>query len=86
MKITVFVTPKESVLDPQGAAVQQAMASIGCHGNNVRMGKMITFEYAGETGPELREQLHTMCKQLFCNPLIEDYRLVIEDQRQKEVA
>ena len=55
MKVTVFVSPKATVLDPQGAAVEHAMKSLG-HDTveGVRVGKTITFELAGEDTPETR--------------------------------
>ena len=45
----VYVSPKATVLDPQGAAVEQAMKSLG-HASveGVRVGKTISFELAGE--------------------------------------
>ena len=48
MKVTVFVSPKNTVLDPQGAAVEQAMKSLGHESvEGVRVGKTITFEMEG---------------------------------------
>ena len=55
MKVTVFVSPKNTVLDPQGAAVEQAMKSLGHESvEGVRVGKTITFEIEGSdsTRPE----------------------------------
>lgn len=78
MKVLVFVSPKASVLDPQGAAVEQAIKSLG-HSpvNSVRVGKTITFEYAGEDSPDAREKIAELCDGLLCNPVIEDYHYEI---------
>ena len=79
MKVKVFVTPKATVLDPQGAAVNQAMHSLG-HANtsNVRVGKTITFEVNGGDSPEFRQKLDKLCEDLLSNPVIEDYAYEIE--------
>ena len=75
MKVTVFVTPKKNVLDPQGAAVSHAMESLGFSGlKNVRVGKVIEIELPGEDTPEFRESLDRICTDLLSNPVIEDYR------------
>lgn len=75
MKVTVFVTPKKNVLDPQGAAVSHAMGSLGFEGlKNVRIGKVIEIEIEGEDSPAFRESLDRICRDLLSNPVIEDYR------------
>lgn len=75
MKVTVFVTPKKNVLDPQGAAVSHAMTSLGFAGlQNVRVGKVVEIEIEGEDAPDLRKSLDRICHDLLSNPVIEDYR------------
>lgn len=75
MKVTVFVTPKKTVLDPQGAAVGHAMEHLDFKpGGEVRVGKTIEFELDGSDTPELRARLDTICRDLLSNPVIEDYR------------
>ena len=80
MKVTVFVSPKTTVLDPQGAAVEQAMKSLGHETvEGVRVGKTVTFEIRGEDSPEMRSKLDELCDGLLSNPVIEDYRFEIEE-------
>ncbi|WP_269539934.1 phosphoribosylformylglycinamidine synthase subunit PurS [Cerasicoccus fimbriatus] len=75
MKVTVFVTPKKTVLDPQGAAVGHAMEHLGLNpSSDVRVGKTIEFDVDGTDTPELREQIDKICDGLLSNPVIEDYR------------
>jgi len=75
MKVNVIVTPKTTVLDPQGAAVRDAMQHLGMPEiRSVRIGKFLEIEVDGETTviePRLRE----LCRDLLSNPVIEDYRL-----------
>jgi phosphoribosylformylglycinamidine synthase len=78
VKITVFVTPKKNVLDPQGDAVGHAMASLGFAAEQVRMGKTIEFTATGADTPEMRTALDKLCRDLLSNPVIEDFRYEIQ--------
>ncbi len=76
MKAVVTVMPKKSVLDPQGAAVAQAMDHLGLKNvGKVRVGKSIEIELP-EGADEAK--LHELCRDLLSNPVIEDYELEIE--------
>ncbi len=78
MKIIVYVTPKTSVLDPQGAAVGHAMETLGFEGaHDVRVGKTIEFFVDGADTEEFHEILDGLCYKLLANPVIEDYRYEI---------
>ena len=51
MKVKVIVTPKETVLDPQGAAVREAMQHLGFSGaREVRIGRYLEIELEGDAG------------------------------------
>jgi len=78
MKVTVFVTPKKTVLDPQGIAVGHAMEQLELMpAGEVRVGKTIEFELDGEDNQETRDKLDEICNGLLSNPVIEDYRYEI---------
>ena len=78
MKINVFVTPKKNVLDPQGAAVGHALASLGFQGlKGTRVGKLIELEVEAPDSPEFRARLDQVCRDLLSNPVIEDFRYEI---------
>ncbi len=73
----MLVTPKAAVLDPQGAAVREAMQHLGMpEVRNVRIGKYLEIEVEGETAG-MEERLHGLCRDLLSNPVIEDYQLEI---------
>jgi phosphoribosylformylglycinamidine synthase PurS subunit len=75
MKATVIVLPKQSVLDPQGVAVREAMRHHGMpEVSSVRIGKFMEIEADGAS----EEKLHEICRDLLSNPVIEDYRLIVE--------
>ncbi|MCX7869753.1 MAG: phosphoribosylformylglycinamidine synthase subunit PurS [Terrimicrobiaceae bacterium] len=69
--ITVTVMPKPSVLDPQGAAVAEALKHFGLEGvARVRVGKSIEIECSGEVD---RSRLEAIARDFLSNPVIEDY-------------
>ena len=77
----VIVTPKAAVLDPQGAAVREAMQHLGMpEVRNVRIGKYLEIEVDGEAA-EVQPKLHQLCRDLLSNPVIEDYELVEADKQ-----
>ncbi len=80
VKVTVFVTPKKNVLDPQGAAVAHAMTSLGFENlKSARMGKVIELEIDGEPGEEFEASVDRICRDLLSNPVIEDYRWTLDE-------
>ena len=78
MKAKVIVMPKQSVLDPQGVAVREAIHHHGMSAvKSVRVGKFMEIELEG-TGADTEAKLHEICRDLLSNPVIEDYKLIIE--------
>lgn len=78
-KVNVYVTLRESVVDPQGTAAEQALQNMGYEEvKNVRIGKLIELEIDG-TAPEIEARVDEMCKKLLVNRVIEDYRFEIEE-------
>ncbi len=76
MKARVLVLPKQSILDPQGVAVRDALAHHGLPAvQSARVGKVIDLEFAT---PPSEADLHAACRDLLSNPVIEDYQLVLE--------
>ncbi len=75
MKAKVFVMPKQSILDPQGVAVRDAMRHHGLPGvKAVRVGKVIELEADGVS----EAQLHEIARDMLSNPVVEDYTIQIE--------
>ena len=78
MKARIIVTLKESVLDPQGQAIEGALAALGFDGvGSVRQGKIIDIELSDPADAETR--LKAMCEKLLANTVIEDYRVEMID-------
>ena len=79
MKVRVYVTPKQGILDPQGAAVERSLPNLGFEGvSGVRVGKIIDLTIEGAASADAaREQVDDMCRKLLANPIIEDYTFEI---------
>ncbi len=73
MKVRVYVSLKNGVLDPQGRAIQHSLEGLGFSGvSDVRAGRFFELEVdAGVTDAALDD----MCRQLLANMVIENYRV-----------
>ncbi len=80
MKALVHVRLKEGVLDPQGAAIGQALGQLGFEGvGEVRQGKLIELDLVAVDRDMAAAEVDAMCTQLLANPVIETYSVTIED-------
>ncbi|OES45316.1 phosphoribosylformylglycinamidine synthase subunit PurS [Domibacillus iocasae] len=78
-KVKVYVTLRESVLDPQGKAVQQSLSSLGYQGvEDVRIGKYMELQF-DDSVTDVESTVKEVCEKLLSNPVIEDYRYEIEE-------
>ena len=78
MKAKVHITLKPGVLDPQGRAIQHALASLGFSGvDDVRQGKYIELDLGDTDQSQARARVDEMCKKLLANTVIENYSVEI---------
>jgi phosphoribosylformylglycinamidine synthase len=77
MNVRVTITPKQGILDPQGATVERALPALGFQGvSDVRIGKYVELKLdppADADADQLRTIVEDMCRKLLANPIIEDY-------------
>jgi len=74
MKARIKITLKTGVLDPQGKAIQSALASLGFAGvDEVRQGKYIEVDLAETDPAKARVEVERMCRELLANLVIENY-------------
>lgn len=78
-KVKIYVTLRESVLDPQGSAVMGSLHKMGYDQvEDVRIGKYLELMIAdGEK--DVDALVKEMCHRLLTNTVIEDYRFEIEE-------
>ena len=76
----IIVTPKKSVLDPQGEAVRRAIQTLGLEGvASTRVGKYIELEIPGGITDATRKKLEEISHELLSNPVVEDYEIQLAD-------
>ena len=77
MKISVIITLKKDVLDPQGKVIHQALDGMGFNDvNEVRQGKYFEID-TKETDPQkAKNKVEEMCKKLLANLVIENYKII----------
>jgi phosphoribosylformylglycinamidine synthase len=86
-KVTVYVTYKESVLDPQGQAVQGAITRMGYEGiDSVRIGKYFEITAHAVPGTTIEETMDAICDKLLANPNMETYRYEISEAAELDEA
>ncbi|WP_332633266.1 phosphoribosylformylglycinamidine synthase subunit PurS [Halalkalibacter flavus] len=77
-KVKVYVTLRESVLDPQGGAVKRALHTMEYKEvEEVRIGKYM--ELTVNSTENVEQRIDEMCSKLLANTVIEDYRFEIEE-------
>lgn len=78
MKARIHITLKNGVLDPQGKAIQQALAGLGFDAvEDVRQGKYIEVELAESDAEAAHTKVSVMCEKLLANTVIENYDIEI---------
>lgn len=80
MRVKIFVSLKNGVLDPQGKTIETSLHTLG-YGEvrDVRMGKYLEFQVEDNSREAAESRIREMCERLLANPVIEDYRFEIED-------
>lgn len=74
MKAKVYVTLKTGVLDPQGQAIEKALANNDITGiDSVRQGKFFELEVSDKDNAEA--QVKEACEKLLANTVIENYEI-----------
>ena len=78
-KVKVYVTLRESVLDPQGKAVTHSLHSLNYQEvTDVRIGKYMELTIE-KSKRDIDEVVNEICTNLLANPVIEDYRYEVEE-------
>ena len=76
MKVSVTVTLKKDVLDPQGKVVEKTLKNMG-YSNiaNIRQGKHFEIEINDNDKKKAESIIEEICKKLLTNMVIEDYSI-----------
>ena len=77
MKISVIITLKKDVLDPQGKVIHQTLDGMGFDDiNQVRQGKYFEIDTKEDDPKKAKDKVEEMCKKLLANLVIENYKIV----------
>ena len=77
MKISVVITLKKDVLDPQGKVIHQTLDGMGFENiNQVRQGKYFEIDTNENDKKKAEEKVEEMCKKLLANLVIEDFKII----------
>jgi len=77
MKISVIITLKKDVLDPQGKVIQQTLNGMGFNDiNEIRQGKYFEIDIKEEDPPKAKDKIEEMCNKLLANLVIENYKII----------
>jgi phosphoribosylformylglycinamidine synthase len=76
--VKVEVTPRAGIRDPEGAAVERALAALGHpDAHQVHIGKLITLRLRAPDAAAAERRADELCRVLLANPVIEDYRIEV---------
>ena len=77
MKISVIITLKKDVLDPQGKVIHQTLDEMGFDDvNEVRQGKYFEIDTKESDPKKAKDKVEDMCKKLLANLVIENYKII----------
>ena len=77
MKISVIITLKKDVLDPQGKVIHQTLEGMNFNDiNEVRQGKYFEIDTKENDQKKAKDKVEEMCKKLLANLVIENYKII----------
>ena len=77
MKISVIITLKKDVLDPQGKVIHQTLDGMGFNDiNEVRQRKYFEINTKENDPKKAKDKVEEMCKKLLANLVIENYKII----------
>jgi phosphoribosylformylglycinamidine synthase len=80
MKVTVEITRRPEIADPQGTTIQRALHDLG-HNDvmSVRVDRVIHLDVEGEDRQEIVAKVEEMCRQVLANPVLEDFAVEVTE-------
>ncbi len=77
MKVSIIITLKKDVLDPQGKVIHQTLEGMGFDNiNEVRQGKYFEIDTKETDKKKAKDKIDEMCKKLLANLVIENYKII----------
>ncbi len=83
-RVHVRILPRHGLLDPQGQAVEHALAALDFpEAANVHVGKAIALDVAAPDAGAARARVRAMCEKLLANPVTEDFEIEVEGEARR---
>jgi len=80
MKAYVYVTLKQTVLDPQGKTIQGALKKMNYKGvSDVRQGKYFVLTLNGISRDQAQAEVERIARDVLTNPVIEEFSFSVEE-------
>ena len=77
MKVSVIITLKKDVLDPQGNTIKKALEGMNFKNiNEIRQGKFFEINIDEENKEKANKKVEEICKKLLANLVIENYKII----------
>lgn len=77
-RVLVRVMPRAGLLDPEGHAVERALAELGFREvGEVRVGRAIELTLEVASAEDAGRLAQSMCERLLANPVTEDFSLEV---------
>lgn len=80
----VVIRLRESILDPQGKAVEHSLKSLGYNAIlDTRIGKYVELKIDAENKEDARILIEGACEKLLANPVMEDFSYEVEELKEE---
>jgi phosphoribosylformylglycinamidine synthase len=78
MKVSVEITRRPEIADPEGTNIMRALTDLG-HQNieSVRVDRVIHLDVSGDDPDSVKQRVEEMCRQLLANPVLEDFNVKV---------
>ncbi len=79
MRVTVEITRRPEIADPQGTTVLRALHDLG-HSDvtSVRIDRVIHLEVDGADPVTVKAGVEEMCREVLANPVLEDFEVEVD--------
>ncbi len=76
----IEITPRPSILDPQGKATSHALSPLGFEGiDDVRIGKYVELRLEADSKEAAEAMARSACQKLLANEVMEDFVIRITE-------
>jgi phosphoribosylformylglycinamidine synthase subunit PurS len=78
MRVTVNITRRPEIADPEGRTVARALHDLGHTAvREVRVDRTIHLDVDGDDRGRVEAEVVRMCESVLANPVIEDFEVVV---------